>query len=85
MMQREKERATLGLSPVKCHGKWPFKRTYVFQAAVGKCSPSSLPASSVQIAAQLVPLPLVYSGAQPTKKVEIGMRARAGTAFSKNS
>ncbi|PKA48729.1 hypothetical protein AXF42_Ash018671 [Apostasia shenzhenica] len=31
MMQREKEREALGLSPVKYHGKWPFKRIYVFQ------------------------------------------------------
>ncbi|KAK8941628.1 hypothetical protein KSP40_PGU004425 [Platanthera guangdongensis] len=37
MMQREKERATLGLSPVKYHGKWPFKRTYVFQAKLPSC------------------------------------------------
>ncbi|PKU82446.1 post-GPI attachment to proteins factor 3 [Dendrobium catenatum] len=31
MMQRENEREALGLSPVKYHGKWPFKRIYVFQ------------------------------------------------------
>ncbi|KAG0494998.1 hypothetical protein HPP92_005992 [Vanilla planifolia] len=31
MMQREKEREALGLLPVKYHGKWPFKRIYVFQ------------------------------------------------------
>lgn len=34
MMQRETERSTLGLSPVKYHGKWPFKRIYVFQEPV---------------------------------------------------
>lgn len=34
MMQREKERAALGLSPVKYHGKWPFKRIFVFQEPV---------------------------------------------------
>lgn len=31
MIQRESERTALGLSPVKYHGKWPFKRIYVFQ------------------------------------------------------
>ncbi|KAG1330363.1 putative U11/U12 small nuclear ribonucleoprotein 59 kDa protein-like [Cocos nucifera] len=31
MMQREKERGKLGLNPVKYHGKWPFKRVFVFQ------------------------------------------------------
>ncbi|RCV15694.1 hypothetical protein SETIT_3G078100v2 [Setaria italica] len=31
MMQREGERQSLGLSPVKYHGKWPFLRVSVFQ------------------------------------------------------
>ncbi|XP_020099636.1 post-GPI attachment to proteins factor 3 isoform X1 [Ananas comosus] len=31
MMQREEERQSLGLSPVKYHGKWPFERVFVFQ------------------------------------------------------
>ncbi|KAL0920915.1 hypothetical protein M5K25_007934 [Dendrobium thyrsiflorum] len=31
MIQRESEREALGLSPVKYHGKWPFKRIFVFQ------------------------------------------------------
>ncbi|ONK59225.1 uncharacterized protein A4U43_C08F4260 [Asparagus officinalis] len=34
MMQRESERGKLGLSPVKYHGKWPFKRVHVFQEPV---------------------------------------------------
>lgn len=34
MMQRESERESLGFSPVKYHGKWPFKRVYVFQEPV---------------------------------------------------
>ncbi|KAM0917451.1 hypothetical protein ACQ4PT_009489 [Festuca glaucescens] len=32
MMQREEERQSGGLSPVKYHGKWPFIRVSVFQA-----------------------------------------------------
>jgi hypothetical protein len=31
MMERENERAQLGLLPVKYHGKWPLKRASVFQ------------------------------------------------------
>jgi post-GPI attachment to proteins factor 3 len=31
MMERENERAKLGLQPVKYHGKWPLKRASVFQ------------------------------------------------------
>lgn len=31
MMQREKEREELGLTPVKYHGKWPFIRVFIFQ------------------------------------------------------
>ncbi|CAL4958634.1 unnamed protein product [Urochloa decumbens] len=31
MMQREGERQSLGLTPVKYHGKWPFLRISVFQ------------------------------------------------------
>ncbi|XP_008795943.1 post-GPI attachment to proteins factor 3-like [Phoenix dactylifera] len=31
MMQRENERGKLGLNPVKYHGKWPFRRVFVFQ------------------------------------------------------
>ena len=31
MMQREGGRQSLGLSPVKYHGKWPFLRVSVFQ------------------------------------------------------
>ncbi|KAG0455282.1 hypothetical protein HPP92_024248 [Vanilla planifolia] len=31
MLQRENERQELGLAPIKYHGKWPFKRIYVFQ------------------------------------------------------
>lgn len=31
MMQREGERQSLGLGPVKYHGKWPFLRVFVFQ------------------------------------------------------
>ncbi|MQM05166.1 hypothetical protein Taro_037972 [Colocasia esculenta] len=34
MMQRESERENLGLEPVKYHGKWPFKRVFVFQEPV---------------------------------------------------
>lgn len=33
MMEREGERAKLGLQPVKYHGKWPLKRASVFQVA----------------------------------------------------
>lgn len=31
MLYREKERAELGLEPVKYHGKWPFLHQYGFQ------------------------------------------------------
>ncbi|AQK54591.1 Per1-like family protein [Zea mays] len=31
MMERENERAKLGLQPVNYHGKWPLKRASVFQ------------------------------------------------------
>ncbi|CAN6191474.1 unnamed protein product [Urochloa humidicola] len=31
MMQREGERQSLGLNPIKYHGKWPFLRISVFQ------------------------------------------------------
>jgi len=31
MMQREGERQSLGMTPVKYHGKWPFLRISVFQ------------------------------------------------------
>lgn len=34
MMQREKERKELGLTPVKYHGKWPFIRVSIFQEPV---------------------------------------------------
>uniref|UniRef100_A0A1D1XFQ2 Post-GPI attachment to proteins factor 3 n=1 Tax=Anthurium amnicola TaxID=1678845 RepID=A0A1D1XFQ2_9ARAE len=34
MMQSENEREKLGLEPVKYHGKWPFKRAFVFQEPV---------------------------------------------------
>jgi len=34
MMQREGERQSLGLSPVKYHGKWPFLRVSVFQVCL---------------------------------------------------
>uniref|UniRef100_M8BYQ8 Post-GPI attachment to proteins factor 3 n=1 Tax=Aegilops tauschii TaxID=37682 RepID=M8BYQ8_AEGTA len=35
MIRREEERQLGGLSPVKYHGKWPFKRVSVFQACFG--------------------------------------------------
>ncbi|EMS64956.1 hypothetical protein TRIUR3_20884 [Triticum urartu] len=35
MIQREERRQLGGLSPVKYHGKWPFKRVSVFQACFG--------------------------------------------------
>ncbi|XP_020094810.1 post-GPI attachment to proteins factor 3-like isoform X3 [Ananas comosus] len=31
ILQRENERESLGLRPVKYHGRWPFKRVFVFQ------------------------------------------------------
>lgn len=31
MMQSEYQREKLGLGPAKYHGKWPFKRVFVFQ------------------------------------------------------
>ncbi|CAL9184633.1 unnamed protein product [Musa hybrid cultivar] len=31
MMQRENQREKLGQHPVKYHGKWPFKRVFIFQ------------------------------------------------------
>ncbi|RWW03217.1 hypothetical protein GW17_00033641 [Ensete ventricosum] len=31
MMQRENQRENLGQYPVKYHGKWPFKRVFIFQ------------------------------------------------------
>ncbi|KAH7668550.1 Per1-like protein [Dioscorea alata] len=34
MMQRETEKEAQGLGPVKYHGKWPFKRVFVFQEPV---------------------------------------------------
>jgi hypothetical protein len=34
MMQREGERQSLGLGPVKYHGKWPFLRVFVFQVSL---------------------------------------------------
>jgi hypothetical protein len=37
MMQREEERQSGGLSPVKYHGKWPFIRASVFQACFVAC------------------------------------------------
>lgn len=37
MMQREEERQSLGLSPVKYHGKWPFERVFVFQVCHFVC------------------------------------------------
>lgn len=37
MVQREIEREKLGLSPVKYHGKWPFKRVLIFQVFVMPC------------------------------------------------
>ena len=35
MVEREKERETLGSGPVKYHGKWPFKRVYGLQVRIG--------------------------------------------------
>ena len=34
MMQREGERQSLGMTPVKYHGKWPFLRISVFQVCL---------------------------------------------------
>ncbi|KAM0946773.1 hypothetical protein DsansV1_C08g0079081 [Dioscorea sansibarensis] len=34
MIQREKDRETDGLIPVKYHGKWPLKRVYIFQEPI---------------------------------------------------
>jgi post-GPI attachment to proteins factor 3 len=34
MMQREGERQSLDLGPVKYHGKWPFLRVFVFQVSL---------------------------------------------------
>ncbi|CAL5402536.1 unnamed protein product [Camellia sinensis] len=34
MVDTEKERASLGLGPVKYHGKWPFQRVYGIQEPV---------------------------------------------------
>ncbi|ERN19389.1 hypothetical protein AMTR_s00069p00146030 [Amborella trichopoda] len=34
MLEREKEREKLGHGPVKYHGKWPFKRVFIFQEPV---------------------------------------------------
>ncbi|XP_077245686.1 uncharacterized protein LOC143885411 [Tasmannia lanceolata] len=34
MLDREKDRETLGHGPVKYHGKWPFKRVFGFQEPV---------------------------------------------------
>ncbi|XP_058085205.1 uncharacterized protein LOC131232750 [Magnolia sinica] len=34
MLEREKERETLGIEPVKYHGKWPFKRIFGIQEPV---------------------------------------------------
>lgn len=38
MIQREKERETDGFMPVKYHGKWPFKRVYIFQVFLNQSS-----------------------------------------------
>ena len=34
MMDRERERESLGQAPVKYHGKWPFKRVFGLQVPI---------------------------------------------------
>uniref|UniRef100_A0A1D1YHF4 Post-GPI attachment to proteins factor 3 n=1 Tax=Anthurium amnicola TaxID=1678845 RepID=A0A1D1YHF4_9ARAE len=46
MMQRESERENFGLEPVKYHGKWPFKRVFVFQVCHGRRNLLHFPMSS---------------------------------------
>uniref|UniRef100_A0A0C9S9S7 Post-GPI attachment to proteins factor 3 n=1 Tax=Wollemia nobilis TaxID=56998 RepID=A0A0C9S9S7_9CONI len=46
MVKRESERESLGQKPVKYHGKWPFKRVFVFQ------EPLSVAFSALNLAMQ---------------------------------